>query len=351
VPSFPNNQADDGDRLIIKSGSHSSLPLILPARVTPGKQEIKVQSGHFEIKLSTLSTSPSPSESGPLLDATQLSNAKPTSFICSSCSLQLIQSSQMRYRDLPSEHWEELVDAWMCHSSQSLNENVLRNGRNGFWPGSDEALVGGSYILFEDSALTKDNLHPVSSKKSGDERRLVRCLCGSVLGRCQEHPSDSNKMTAYKILKYAVRPVSLFSEPFRIPLSAFIVEDMREFVQAHASYRFIISDEEDERPRILVWLFKPNLQLAYTTSKHYAISKSGSMNAAKVLYKLIGPSEGKLDLQTILETYPGFPQAEYLFYPMDTCQRLAILLKESNRTYPETMRTMTGLEVGWLRRA
>lgn len=96
------------------------------------------------------------------------------------------------------------------------------------------------------------------------------------------------------------------------------------------------------------------------------------MNAAKVLYKLMGPSEGNMDLQksvgslglsilpefdsfvhpfSILDRYPGFPQAEYLFYPMDTCQRLAVLLKESNRTYPDNMRIMTGLEVGWLQRA
>lgn len=54
---------------------------------------------------------------------------------------------------------------------------------------------------------------------------------------------------------------------------------------------------------------------------------------------------------SILDKYPGFPQAEYLFYPMDTCQRLAVLLRESNRTYPENMRSMTGLEVGWLQRA
>ncbi|KAJ4490215.1 HECT-like ubiquitin-conjugating enzyme-binding-domain-containing protein [Lentinula aciculospora] len=350
VPSFSNNQADDGDRLIIKSGSKSSPPLILPARVVPGKQEIKVQSGHFEIKLAALSSLTLPLEPGPLLDATQLSNANPTSFICSMCSLQLIQSSKFRYCDLPSEHWEELVDAWMCHSSQTLNDNIVKNGRGGFWPSIDQALVGGSYILFEDSAMTKDNLHPDTFK--GDDHRLVRCLCGSVLGRCQEHfSSDPSKVTAFKILKYAVRPVSASSEPIRIPLSAFIVEDMVEFVHAHASHRFVISDEEDERPRILIWLFKPSLQLAYATLKRYAIPKSSSMNVAKVLYKLIGPSEGKLNLKNMLEKYPGFPQAEYLFYPMDTCQRLAVLLKESNRTYPDNMRTMTGLEVGWLQRA
>jgi len=38
----------------------------------------------------------------------------------------------------------------------------------------------------------------------------------------------------------------------KVPLSAFIVEDMMEFVHAHASYRFVIQDEEEERSRILV---------------------------------------------------------------------------------------------------
>jgi hypothetical protein len=40
--------------------------------------------------------------------------------------------------------------------------------------------------------------------------------------------------------------------PCRIPLSAFIVEDMVELAHAHATYRFVILDEEEERPRILV---------------------------------------------------------------------------------------------------
>ena len=42
------------------------------------------------------------------------------------------------------------------------------------------------------------------------------------------------------------------SRPSRIPLSAFIVEDMTELARAHATYRFVILDEEEERPRILV---------------------------------------------------------------------------------------------------
>jgi len=153
------------------------------------------------------------------------------------------------------------------------------------------------------------------------------------------------------MLKYAIRPISTSTESPKLPLSAFVVEDMTEFVEAHASYRFIILDEEDERPRILVWLFKPHMRIAYTTQTQYSMPRSASIQTAKVLFKLLGPSEATSDLKSILNNYPGFPQAEYLFYPMDICRRLAVLLKESNSTYPENLRTMTGLEVGWLRRA
>jgi hypothetical protein len=37
-----------------------------------------------------------------------------------------------------------------------------------------------------------------------------------------------------------------------VPLATFVVEDMVELQQAHASYRFIILDEEEEKPRLLV---------------------------------------------------------------------------------------------------
>ncbi|KAF9269634.1 hypothetical protein L218DRAFT_851183 [Marasmius fiardii PR-910] len=377
VPSLSESPSDDGDKLVIKSGPNTSLPLLLPGRVAPGKKEVKVQSGHYEIKLPTLS-SPSPHEHRPLLDATQFSEEKPTSFICASCSLPIVHSSKIhRYRDLPSEHWEELVDAWMCHSSQKLHENVARRSRDGFWPEPDCALVGGSYILFEESAMNKDNVHSpevttvrtitnhifqnfaslyyrLNTKltvfQRDDGGHIVRCICGATIGRYQQHQSNADKIVAFKVLKYTVRPVSPTAEPSKVPLSAFVVEDMTEFVQAHASYRFVLSDEEEERPRILIWLFKPSMQIGYTAQRPYAIPKSASMTVAKVLFKLLGPSEAKVDIKTILNKYPGFPQAEYLYYPMDACQRLAVLLKQSNMTYPEGMRVMTGLDVGWLQR-
>lgn len=187
LPPFLGHTSEGSDHLVVKSGPHSSLPLMLPAHTTPGPKDVRVQSGHYEIKLmnqlhssSTPSTSSSPSPTAPeytddtpppLLDATQLTSIKPTSFLCASCSLPLIQSSRVtQYRDLPSEYWEELVEAWMCHGDQKLNEQVAKQGRRGFWPVNGQGLVGGSYILFEQDAMIENNLHLTKETR-------VRCRC------------------------------------------------------------------------------------------------------------------------------------------------------------------------------
>lgn len=159
--------ADNVERFTVLSGTKTTLPSPLPARVSPGKPTVKVQSGHFELKLPTVGASDLPSSSAvELYDATALSKSLPTTFICSSCSLPLVQSTKVReYKDLPSEHWEELVDAWMCHSDQKLHAEVMENAKRGFWPKEGEALVGGSYIVFEDRGVVKTHLRQLQARE------------------------------------------------------------------------------------------------------------------------------------------------------------------------------------------
>jgi hypothetical protein len=168
VPSPDEAAEDQGtNRLVIRSGPKTSLPLALPAHTLPGKLEIRPQRGHYEIKLLTIPSASTPKEDpSPSLDATQLTSASLTSFICASCSLPLVQATKVgTYRDLPSEHWEELVEAWMCHADQKLHEQVVKRGQHGFWPEPGQALVGGSYILFEESSVTRHNLHLAKESK------------------------------------------------------------------------------------------------------------------------------------------------------------------------------------------
>lgn len=162
--------ASGGDKIILRCGASTSSPLCLPVRVVPGKQVVRVQSGHYEIKLATCagdaqSQSTSANDIPALLDASRLSDLAATSFICASCSLPLVQSSpSLRYQDLPSEYWSELLDAWMCHSDQKLHQQVARHGQ-GFWPQRGQALVGGSYVLFDETAVVQTNTRNSNASK------------------------------------------------------------------------------------------------------------------------------------------------------------------------------------------
>ena len=71
-----------------------------------------------------------------------------------------------------------------------------------------------------------------------------------------------------------------------------------EFVHAHATYRFVIVDEEEDKPRILVWLFKPSMRLSYLTPTQYVIPQHASIRGAKVLFKLLGPFVAASEMQS-----------------------------------------------------
>ncbi|KAG1748303.1 HECT-like ubiquitin-conjugating enzyme-binding-domain-containing protein [Suillus paluster] len=372
-----SSSGTEGDWLVIRSSWASSPPLSLPVRVAPGKKDVHIRQGHYELKIGIANPqaarSSSPDEPTPLMSAEQLMSLKPTSWSCISCSLPLVYSLKLtKYRDLPSEHWEELVDAWMCHADQTLHNHVAKHGR-GFWPEESEALVGCSYILFQQSAIVSNNVScteqplvnthfllwqvslSVDTKRPilnrGEESWLARCICGAIIGRRHErHSPDGTASAMYRLFKYAVRPISHIAELPRFPMSAFIMQDMLEHVSAHATYRFVISDEEEERPRLLIWLFKPRIRVSYMLPAPYLLPKQGSIDASKVLYRILGPSSSTIALKDLLARYPGFPQAEHLFYPIDVCRKLAGLLTESTHSYPENIKTMTGLDVGWLNR-
>jgi hypothetical protein len=153
-----------GDRLLVKVGASCSPPLSLPVPVQLGKQSVRAVDESFEFRIlvlnNTLTNGSSSSAATPsLMDASQLEQLKPQTFTCSSCPLPLVQSSRIEeFKDLPSEHWSELLDAWMCHQDQVLSERLVKHGSNGFWPEEKQCLIGGSYLLFDDAVMVKNSL-------------------------------------------------------------------------------------------------------------------------------------------------------------------------------------------------
>lgn len=182
LPGIPG--VASGDWLHLRLSGTPSPPLVLPVPVALGPRDVLVRNMHWEIKLSCSPQSSATATNAvnghdhssilsnegddPLLTASQLTSLSPILYTCMSCRLSLISSPSTRYHDLPSEHWEELVDAWMCHpEGQTLAKSKMHSrgagGRGfGFWPAPGEALVGGSYLLFAAEAVTSANLKEVA---------------------------------------------------------------------------------------------------------------------------------------------------------------------------------------------
>ena len=182
--------ATTGDRILVKHKANWSTPLLLPTPVVLGKFTVDCSGEHYEIKLTTPeATTDSANNANPnadTLDATHLTSIAPSSFVCASCSLPFAQASAAKspfadesepqadvgagvgltYKDLPSEHWAELLDAWMCHHDQKLADRVTQSAKDGFWPARGECLVGGSYLLFEETNAVSANLRESDAKVS-----------------------------------------------------------------------------------------------------------------------------------------------------------------------------------------
>ncbi|CAE6415948.1 unnamed protein product [Rhizoctonia solani] len=287
----------DQSNLILQCGSTRLPALPLPSQVPVGKVDLFAASmgkplgaaEYLDLKLPTVAGMDGREfeyDLPPLLDAEQLRTSQPTSFACTSCSLPVthgLASGNVRYNDLPSEHWAELLDAWMCHPDQQVTAELAKRAE-GIWPMLDQILVGGGFLLFDSTIVNASGLVD-SPEKNDTEWRSLQCICGAPIGHRYERPEG----TTYRFKKYTVRPIAANHRFPRIPFTAFVAADMVNLAQAHASYRFVIQDEETEAPRILIWLFKSSIQLSYAGAAGSLIPASGTITAAKVTFVIFGP--------------------------------------------------------------
>lgn len=165
---------------------------------------------------------------------------------------------------------------------------------------------------------------------------------------------------------------------------------MLELSQAHASYRFLITDEATGAPRLALWLFNPSMHVAYRRPAKATFSltsappahtrpsterpgrlgmrssgdrarghRSSSLNrqlgnehvparslrGAKIMFKLLdGADRGTAGL-------PGFGgQVETMRYPHDVCDNLITALRASTSVYPAGRRALGAFAVGFLER-
>ena len=95
-------------------------------------------------------------------------------------------------------------------SSQLLFQTTLMLNKVHFVGATAEGTF--SLLLFFLSIFRFSSFTDRQTFQHNDNWRLTRCLCGAIVGRCQERPLDVGTTTTYRVLKYAIRPVSLTAE-------------------------------------------------------------------------------------------------------------------------------------------
>lgn len=158
-----DEQASDLATLVSKT---STSRITLPTAAVAGQTvPLVLHNLHLEAKLASIPTSLSAPVSSlntvitQALSASDLRRLQPKSLCCSSCDREIAELPPTgAYKDLPSEHWAEMLEVWMCHSDPGFTAGISAKAKDGFWPANGTVLVGGSYLLLEPEYVKPHNL-------------------------------------------------------------------------------------------------------------------------------------------------------------------------------------------------
>ncbi|WFD18341.1 HECT-type E3 ubiquitin transferase [Malassezia caprae] len=234
---------------------------------------------------------------------------------CAGCSTKLVAfPGRAVVRALPSASWEELVDAWMCHGDQRLNISVTR-GRESLGtarlPAATEVWVGSFLVKTSSTYLDAGAVHTSPAKQNN----------------CWEHPGPVPAVLQW----YPFRIVPGGCEKPCDLLGQVLSQYMLEQTERQAVHHFLLSeaDGDDARPRLLLWLFQPLLDIQIPGQPLY--------HACKILFRVV----------------PVAPPVPYtmLLLPHDACNEVAEALRVSSLIYPRTRRVLGEWHIGWLPRS
>ncbi|KAG0184913.1 hypothetical protein DFQ28_010257 [Apophysomyces sp. BC1034] len=228
------------------------------SKLTFSPHENEKQKGFWDIKLVMKQSSyEPPSEPQQWWPARDLEGCR--GLQCRHCSADLVESLEsFKRKDLPSEHWYELVECWICHETKPEEHRARMRPISAR---SNMLLVGMTYFL----------VHPTdigSGAVSLDNEMAARI-------DAKHNVNDKVVMFAVKLFKYCVTVVSSLhlQQPTFID---FLVHDLIDAAKAHATYRFLIQGKQSSRIYALIWLFNWNTHIIYNRGFEEADSNSNN---------------------------------------------------------------------------
>ncbi|CAO3639725.1 unnamed protein product [Mucor fragilis] len=265
---------------------------------------------------------------------------------CRHCAQGLLDSAiEYKIKDLPSEHWYELVECWICHETkpeehQARMKPILARPH--------VLLVGTTYFLIHPENIVNGALQvdAVVSKRSNWDRGTltkwiaVNCSkCGNAVGEGQYCMEDGEmQLLAVKLFKYCI---DLTPTPCEQPVfTDFLVSDLVNTAKIHATHRFLIQGRQSQRIYALIWLFNWDTHIVhndgYADKSDHALVRERVM---KVIY-LDCTAENDAHVKKYIALWSNDKSTDHLIYPDEYCQQLVDTLSQSTRVLPPFMRTI-----------
>lgn len=156
----------------------SALRILLPCPVQAYYSvSLSTANLHLEAKLPAPSTPASSSSisvsaiTTHALSASELRRARPATICCARCDRGIAgtataSTADNGYRDLPSEHWAEMMEVWMCHQDETCSARLAKMHQEGFWPTRGHVLVGSSYLLLNHDDVKRSDVRSEDTKVS-----------------------------------------------------------------------------------------------------------------------------------------------------------------------------------------
>lgn len=164
--------------LLLESDPDFKLSVSLPSPVPLGQKiPLAVTNNYMEARIAAL-PGPTPSLAynsaiTHALSAPSLRSLHPQSLCCNNCQRALATFPlDIQFKDLPSEHWAEMLEVWMCHSDPAFTAQIGQKARDGFWPNQTTVLVGGSYLL-----VSPDHVNGISETSEVSNHFLSAFSC------------------------------------------------------------------------------------------------------------------------------------------------------------------------------
>ncbi|SMN21996.1 similar to Saccharomyces cerevisiae YJR141W Essential protein of unknown function [Maudiozyma saulgeensis] len=203
----------------------------------------------------------------------ELSQLSFFTFNCINCNNTIISKDNFsRLNDMPSEHWEELMDYWHCHKPSINDTNQLNTDlysgkfKHTLRPIRTELLLGGSYFLCLPESL---ELQITMNNNDKDNKEICCKKCRHVLG-------EPTKDELIKLYKWNLKLNKNNKDYETFDPVDDILMSLLTFAKDQSGRYILISYNQT---RLLLWLFNTGLRIS--TSKSHIMT-----NANKILYTM-----------------------------------------------------------------